>query len=60
MINFDEKMCGIPMFEPSWQDANAETAVLSACLTLVAIVDAGWHGKNSPILTFLCARIFDL
>jgi ankyrin repeat protein len=44
-INFDEKMCGIPVFEPSWRDANAETAVLSACSTLVAIVDGGWRGK---------------
>jgi len=38
-INFDEEMSGIPKFEPSWRDPNAETAVLSACSTLVAIVD---------------------
>ena len=44
-INFDEEMSGIPKFEPSWRDANAETAVLSACSTLVAIVDSGWRGK---------------
>ena len=43
-INFDEEMSGIPKFEPSWRDANAETAVLSACSSLVAIVDAGWRG----------------
>ena len=48
-INFDEEICGIPKFEPSWQDENAETAVLSACSNLVTIVDArvdtGWRGK---------------
>ena len=44
-INFDEEMCGIPIFEPSWLDANAETAVLSACSTLVAIVD--WKDSRS-------------
>ena len=44
-INFDEEMCGIPKFEPSWRDANAETAVLSACSTLVAIVDIGRREK---------------
>ena len=44
-INFDEEMCGIPKFEPSWRDANAETAVLSACSTLVAIVD-GWDSRS--------------
>ena len=44
-INFDEEMSGIPVFEPSWRDANAETAVLSACSTLVAVVDSGWRGK---------------
>ena len=44
-INFDEETSGIPSFDPSWRDANAETAVLSACSTLVAIVDAGGHGK---------------
>jgi len=44
-INFDEEMSGIPSFDPSWRDPSAETAVLSACSTLVAIVDAGWRGK---------------
>ena len=39
-INFDEEVSGIPKFEPSWRDPNAETAVLSACSTLVAIVDS--------------------
>jgi ankyrin repeat protein len=39
-INFDEEMSGIPVFEPSWRNANAETAVLSACSTLVTIVDS--------------------
>jgi ankyrin repeat protein len=37
-INFDEEMCGIPVFDPSWRDANAETAILSACSTLVTVV----------------------
>ena len=44
-INFDEEVSGIPEFEPSWRDPNAEIAVLSACSTLVAIVSAGWDGK---------------
>ena len=44
-INFDEEMSGIPQFEPSWRDANAEAAVLSACSTLVTIVD-DWRGKR--------------
>jgi len=44
-INFDEKISGIPKFKPSWRVPNAETAVLSACSTLVSIVDAGWRGK---------------
>jgi len=44
-INFDEEMSGIPKFEPRWRDPNAETAVLSACSTLVAIVDHQWNGK---------------
>ena len=42
-IDFDQEMSGIPKFEPSWRDANAETAVLSACSTLVTIVVGhGW------------------
>jgi ankyrin repeat protein len=45
-INFDEEMCGIPVFEPSWRDANAETAVLSACSSLVAIVGEWPRGKT--------------
>ena len=44
-INFDEEMSGILKFEPSWRDSNAETAVLSACSTLVAIVD-GWDSRS--------------
>ena len=44
-INFDEEVSGIPKFEPSWRDANAEKAVLSACSTLVTIVDDRWRGK---------------
>ena len=44
-INFDEEMSGIPTFEPCWRDANAETAVLSACSTLITIVDSRWDGK---------------
>jgi len=45
VINFDEEISGIPKFEPSWRDPNAETAVLTACSTLVAIVDDRWAGK---------------
>ena len=44
-INFDEETSGIPKFEPSWRDANAETAVLSACSTLVSIVNSRQYGK---------------
>ena len=45
-INFDEEMSGIPNFEPSWRDPNSERAVLSACSTLVTIVDdPGWPRK---------------
>jgi len=44
-INFDEEMSGIPSFDPSWRDPNAETAILSACSTLVAIVDDARRGK---------------
>jgi len=43
-IKFDETS-GIPKFDPSWRDANAETAVLSACSTLVALVDDQWGRK---------------
>jgi len=46
VINFDEEMSGIPKFKPSWRDSNAETAVLSACSTLVTIVDS-WYGKKT-------------
>jgi len=45
-INFDEEMSGIPKFEPSWRDANAEKAVLSACSTLVTIVHDGWRRRK--------------
>ena len=45
-INFDEEISGIPTFDPNWRDPNAETVVLSACSTLVAIVDAGWRGRT--------------
>ena len=38
-INFDEGVSGIPKFEPSWRDPNAQTAVLSACSSLVSIVE---------------------
>ena len=44
-INFDEETSGIPNFEPSWRDPNAERAVLCACSTLVATVDNQWYGK---------------
>ena len=38
-IDFDEESSGIPNFEPSWRDQNSETAVLSACSTLVTVVE---------------------
>jgi len=44
-FNFDEETSGIPKYEPGWRDQNAEKAVLSACSTLVTIVDVGWRRK---------------
>jgi len=44
-INFDEEVSGIPKYEPSWRDQNAEKAVLSACSTLVTIVKDRRRGK---------------
>ena len=38
-IDFDAETYGIPNFEPSWREPNAETAVLSACSTLVTVVN---------------------
>ena len=40
-IDFDKETFGIPIFDPSLRDTNAETAVLSTCSTLVSIVDFG-------------------
>jgi len=51
-INFDEEMSGIPKFEPSWRDPNAETAVLSACSTLITIVDDGNWWRRRKIVQF--------
>jgi len=51
-INFDEEMSGIPEFEPSWRDPNAETAVLSACSTLITIVDGGDWRRRRKIVQF--------
>jgi len=49
-IDFDQEMSGIPKFEPRWRDPNAETAVLSACSTLVAIVDiSDWRGRRKIV-----------
>jgi len=51
-INFDEEISGIPKFEPIWRDANAETAVLSACSTLITIVDGGDWWPRRKIVQF--------
>ena len=40
-IDFDAETSGIPNFEPRWREPNAETAVLSACSTLVTVVNTG-------------------
>ena len=45
-IDFDTETFGIPKFDPSLRDTNAETAVLSACSTLVSIVEVG---KNKVV-----------
>ena len=39
-IDFDEETSGIPNFELSWRDQNSETAVLSACSTLIIVVES--------------------
>jgi ankyrin repeat protein len=41
VIDFDAETAGIPNFEPSWREPNAETAVLSSCSTLVTVVNIG-------------------
>jgi len=51
-INFDEELSGIPKFEPSWRGPNAETAVLSACSALVAIVDSQQNRKIAQFSHF--------
>jgi len=43
-IDFDAEMSGLPKFDPDWRPLDAETAVLSACSTLVAVVNV--HGKK--------------
>jgi hypothetical protein len=40
-IQFDE--VASPTFNPAWRPENAEEAVISACSTLIAIVDRGSH-----------------
>jgi len=39
-INVDEETTGIPEFNPRWRPKNAESAVLSACYSLIAVVNA--------------------
>jgi len=39
-INVDEETTGIPEFNPRWRPKNAEAAVLSACSSLIAVVNA--------------------
>ena len=45
-INFDAETSGIPKFDPSWRPLNAEAAVLSACSTLVSVVN---HGSGKVV-----------
>src|SRR6266851_7917102 len=43
-IDFDVETSGVPKFDPNWRHSDAETAVLSACSTLVAVVNV--NGKK--------------
>ena len=53
-IDFDAETSGIPNFEPSWREPNAETAVLSACSTLVTVVNIG--GKKAVQFSHFSVR----
>jgi len=39
-INVDDETTGIPEFNPRWRPKNAESAVLSTCSSLIAVVNA--------------------
>ena len=53
-IDFDAETSGIPNFEPSWREPNAETAVLSACSALVAV--ANIEGKKAVQFSHFSVR----
>src|SRR6266852_425914 len=42
-IQFDEVASDTPTFNAAWRPENAEEAVISACSSLIAIVDKGGH-----------------
>jgi len=53
-FNFDAEASGIPKFEPSWRESNAELAVRSACRTLVNIINI--KGKKVVQLSHASVR----
>jgi ankyrin repeat protein len=45
-ISVDEDTTGIPEFNPRWRPPNAESAVLSACSSLIAVVNNAYGEKQ--------------
>jgi len=58
-IDFDKETFGIPTFDLSLRDTNAEIAVLSTCSTLVSIVDLGGT-KIAQFSHLFCQGILDI
>ena len=47
-IDFDAEASGIPKFDGSWRPSNSEASVLSACSTLVSVVQVtDWAGTDT-------------
>jgi hypothetical protein len=53
-IQFDR--AEIPTFNPAWRPVNAEEAVMSACSSLIAVVDR----QGSQIVQFLRQGVLDI
>jgi len=53
-IDFDVETSGVPKFDPNWRPSDAETAVLSACSTLVAVV--GVYGEKAVQFSHFSVR----
>ena len=54
LFDFDAEASGVPKFERSWRESNAELAVRSACRTLVNIIDI--RGEKVVQLTHASVR----